>query len=229
MVRHAAQHRVTVGDHVGDGVHRKLAGGGHQRPDERRGDAHPDREPFLRALGGHPVQGQLGEVAHEHPRAAAALLGEADRVHHDELGQLGLHLVGQELQQVLRVALGVDHEDAAALGRAAQEVDRLDDRFLDQHDPVRARVLVNEPVHDRRVAEPRVPADQAVRPVRVVYVVTDVVGVEAEGASGRRDARGDVARLLVHDDSAGPDREFVVHRPLPQIVYRRQDTDMLDV
>src|SRR5262249_38544427 len=25
------------------------------------------------------------------------------------------------------------------------------------------------------------------------------------------------------------DREFVVHRPLPQIVYRRQNTDMLDV
>src|SRR5205807_6021449 len=134
----------------------------------------------------------------------------------------------QELQQVLRVTLGVDHQDAAALGRAAEEVDRLDDRFLDQHYPVRARVLVHEPVHDRRIAEPRVPADQAVRPVRIVYVVADVVGVEAEGAGRGRYAGGDVARLLVHDDSAGPDREFVVHRPLPRIVYRRQDTDMLD-
>ena len=211
VVGHAAEHRVAVGDLVGDAVQREHASRGGQRADQRRGDAHPDREPFLRALGGHPVVGQLAQVADEHPGAAAPLLGQADRVHDHELGQLGLHRVGQELQQVLGFARGVDDQHPGTVGRAAEEVDRLDDRLLDEDDPVGTGVLVHEPVHDGGVTEPGVPADEAVGPVRVVYVVADVVGVEAERAGRGRDARGDVTRFLVHDDAAGPDRELVIH------------------
>src|SRR5262249_55450498 len=122
-----------------------------------------------------------------------------------------LHLVRQEFQQVVGVAHRVDDDHAAALGGAAQEVDRFDDRLFDQDYPVRVRVLIDEAVDDGGVAKPRVPADQAVRPVRVVDIVADVVGVIAEGARGGRYAGGDVARLLVHDDAAGPNRELVVH------------------
>jgi hypothetical protein len=65
------------------------------------------------------------------------LLGQPDRVHHHELGQPGLHLVRQEFQQITGVAHRVDDDYAGSQGRAAQEVDRLDDRLFDQHHPVR--------------------------------------------------------------------------------------------
>src|SRR5208282_2686232 len=58
---------------------------------------------------------------------------------------------------------------------------------------------------------PGVPAYQAVGAVRVVDVVADVLGVVAEPSGGRSDAGGDVTRLLVHDDPAGPDSELVMH------------------
>ena len=227
VVGHAAEHRIPVRDLPGDPVQRQHAGRGGQRPDQRRGDAHPDREAFLGALGGHPVVGQLAEIPDEYPRAAAALLGQADRVHDDEPGQLGPHRAGQELQQVLGITGRVDDQDPGAVGGAAEEVDRLDDRLFDEHNPVGAGILVHEAVHDRGVAEPGVAADQAVGAVRVVYVVADVVGVEAEFPGRGRDTRGDVTRLLVHDDAARPHRELVIHSALPSIVYRRQDTDML--
>jgi hypothetical protein len=86
------------------------------------------------------------------------------------------------------------------------------------------RVLVDEPVEDRLVGEPRVPADQAVGSVRVVDVVAHVLGVVAELAGGGGDAGGDVARLFVHDDPAGPDSELVMHGGLAsRTVYCRQD------
>jgi hypothetical protein len=118
---------------------------------------------------------------------------------------------GQEPQQVLGVAGGVDDQHSLAIVGAAEEVDRLDDRLLDQHHPVRVRVLVDEAVEDRLVGDPGVPADQAVGAVRVVDVVADVLRVVAELACGGGDAAGDVARLLVHDDPAGPDSELVIH------------------
>ena len=85
------------------------------------------------------------------------------------------------------------------------------DRLLHEDDPVGPGILVHEAVHDGGVTEPRVPADQAVGPVRVVYIVADVVGEQAECAGRGRDARGDITGLLVHDDAAGPDRELVIH------------------
>src|SRR6202035_5583399 len=94
-----------------------------------------------------------------------------------------------------------------------------------QHDPVRVRVLVHEAVQDRGVREPRVSADQAVGPVRVVHVVADVLRVVAQLAGGGGDAGGDVARLFIHDDPAGPDGELMMHGHSPsRIVYRGQDT-----
>ena len=211
MLLGAAEHGVAVGHHVRHRVDRQYAGRRHQGADERRGDAPADGQPLHRAFGGHPVEGQLGQVADEHPGAAAALLGEPGRVDHDQLVQLGQHVPGQELQQVRRVPGGVDDQHSLRGRRFLEEVDRLDDRLLDQHHPVRVRVLVDEPVQDRLVGEPRVPAHQAVSAVRVVDVVADVLGVVAERAGDGGDAGGDVARLLVHDDPAGPDRELVMH------------------
>jgi hypothetical protein len=220
-----AEHGVAVGYHLRHGVDGQVAGRRDQGPDQRRRDAPPDGQPLHRPLGGHPVEGQLGQVTDEHPRAAAALLGQPGGVHDHELAQLGQHVRGQELQQVLRIARGVDDQNALAVRRAAEEVDRLDDRFLDQHDPVRVRVLVHEAIEDRGVGEPRVPADQAVGPVRVVDVVADVLRVIAQLAGGGGDAGRDVARLFIHDDPAGPDSELVMHGALAfRIVYRRQDT-----
>jgi hypothetical protein len=207
----AAEHGVAVGYHLGHRLDRQHASRRHQGADQRRGDAPADGQPLHRALGRHPVEGQLGQVADEHPGAAAALLGEPGRVHHHELVQLGQHVLGQELQQVLGVPGGVDDQHARCRARAVEEVDRLDDRFLDQHHPVGVRVLVDEPVEDRLVGEPRVPAHQAVGAVRVVDVVADVLGVVAEFPGGRSDAGRDVTRLLVHDDPAGPDSELVMH------------------
>jgi hypothetical protein len=216
----AAEHGVPVGHHLRHRLDGQLAGRRHQRADQRRGHAHPDGQPLHRALGGHPVEGQLGQVADEHPRAAAALLGEPASVDHDELAQLGQHVPGEELQQVPGVAGGVDDQHPLAVAGPAEEVDGLEDRLLDQHHPVRVRVLVDEPVQDRLVGEPGIPADQAVGPVRVVDVVADVLRVVAEPAGGGGDAGGDVTRLLVHDDPAGPDSELVVHgRPrLPDCI-----------
>jgi hypothetical protein len=221
----SAEHGVTVGHHLRHGVDGQVTGRRDQGPEQRGRDAPADGQPLHRALGGHPVEGQLGQVADEHPRAATALLGQPGGVHHDEPAQLGQHVLRQELQQVLRIAGGVDDEHTLAVRCAAEEVDRLDDRLLDQHHPVRVRVLVHEAVEDRVIGEPRVPADQAVGPVGVVDVVTDVLRVVAQLPGGGGDAGGDVARLLVHDDPAGPDGELVVHGALAsRIVYRRQDT-----
>ncbi len=231
MLLGAAEHGLAVGYHLRHRVDSQHAGRRHQGADQRRGDAPADGQALHRTFGGHPVEGQLGQVADEHPRAAAALLGQPASVDHDELVQLGQHVLGQELQQVLGVAGGVD--DQYALGRVGpvEEVDRLDDRFLDQHHPVGVRVLIDEPVEDRLVGEPGVLAHQAVGAVRVVDVVTDVLGVVAEFSGGRSDAGGDVTRLLVHDDPAGPDSELVMHgcarfraEPIDHFVYRRQDT-----
>jgi hypothetical protein len=207
----AAEHGLTVGHHVGHRLDRQFAGRRHQGAEQRRGDAPANGQPLHRALGGHPVERQLGQVADEHPGAAAALLGQPGRVDHDQLAELGQHVFGQELQQVLGIPGGVDDQHAAGRRRAAEEVDRLDDRFLDQHDPVGVRVLIDEPVQDRFVGEPRVPAHQTVGAVRVVNVVAHVLGVVAELAGGGSDAGGDVTRLLVHDDPAGPDSELVMH------------------
>jgi hypothetical protein len=207
----AAEHGLAVGDRIGHRLHRQHAGRRHQGADQRRGDAPADGQPLHRAFGRHPVEGQLGQVADEHPGAAAALLGEPGRVDHDELVQLGQHVLGQELQQVLGVPGGVDDQHACCRARAVEEVDRLDDRFLDQHHPVGVGVLVDEPVEDRFVGEPGVPAYQAVGAVRVVDVVADVLGVVAELSGCSGDAGGDVTRLLVHDDPAGPDSELVMH------------------
>ena len=207
----AAEHGVAVGHHLRHRLDRQLAGRRHQGADQRRGDAPADGQPLHRAFGGHPVEGQFGQVPDEHPGTAAALLGEPGRVNHHELVQLGQHLPGQELQQVPGVPGGVDDQHSLAVVRAPEEVDRLDDRLLDQHHPVRVRVLVDEPVEDRLVGEPRVLADQAVGAVRVVDVVADVLGVVAERAGSGSDAGGDVTRLLVHDDPAGPDSELVMH------------------
>ncbi len=211
MLLGAAEHGVAVGDHLRHRLDRQFAGRGDQGAEQRRGDAPADGQPFHRAFRGHPVEGQLGQVADEHPRAAAALLGQPGRVDHDELVQLGQHVLGQELQQVLGIPGGVDHQHALRRVGAVEEVDRLDDRFLDQHDPVGVRVLVDEPVQDGLVGESRVPAHQAVGAVRVVDVVADVLGVVAELAGGGSDAGGDVTRLLVHDDPAGPDGELMMH------------------
>lgn len=211
MLLGTSEHGVAVGYHLRYRVDSQLAGRRDQGADQRRGDAAADGQPLHRAFGGHPVEGQLGQVADEHPGAAAALLGQSASVHHDQLVQLGQHVLGQELQQVLGVAGGVDDQHAPGGRRAAEEVDRLDDRFLDQHHPVGARVLIDEPVEDRLVGEPGVPAYQAVGAVRVVDVVADVLGVVAEPSGGRSDAGGDVTRLLVHDDPAGPDSELVMH------------------
>jgi len=221
----AAEHGVAVGHDLRHRLDRQLAGRRHQGADQRRGDAPADGQPLHRAFGGHPVEGQLGQVADEHPGAAAALLGEPGRVDHDQPGQFGQHVLRQEPQQVPGVPGGVDDQHAAGGRGAAEEVDRLDDRFLDQHHPVRVRVLVHETVEDRGVGEPGIPADQAVGPVRVVDVVADVLRVVAQLPGGGGDAGGDVARLLVHDDPAGPDGELVMHGALAsRIVYRRQDT-----
>jgi hypothetical protein len=96
--------------------------------------------------------------------------------------------------------------------------------FVDQYHPVGVRVLVDEPVEDRLVSEPRVPPDQAVGAVQVVDVVAHVLGVVAEPAGGGGDVGRDVARLLVHNDPAGPDSELVMHGALPSgIVYSRRD------
>ena len=211
MLLGAAEHGVAVGYHLYHRFDRQFAGRRDQGADQRRGDAPADGQPLHRAFGGHPVEGQLGQVADEHPGAAAALLGQPGRVDHDELVQLGQHVLGQELQQVLRVAGGVDDQHAPGGRRAAEEVHRLDDRFLDQHHLVGVRVLVDEPVEDRLVGEPGVLAHQAVGAVWVVDVVADVLGVVAEPSGGRGDAGGDVTRLLVHDDPAGPDSELVIH------------------
>ena len=211
MLPGAAEHGVAVGHDLGHRLDRQHAGRRHQGADQRRGDAPAHGQPFDRALRGHPVEGQLGQVADEHPGAAAALLGEPGRVDHDQLGQFGQHVLRQELQQVPGVPGGVDDQHAPGGRGAAEEVDRLDDRLLDQDDPVGVRVLVDEPVEDRLVGEPGVPAHQAVGPVRVVDVVADVLGVVAEPSGGGGDAGGDVARLLVHDDPSGPDSELVVH------------------
>jgi hypothetical protein len=210
----AAEHGVAVRDHVGHRLDRQFAGGRDQGADQRRGDAQADGQPLHRAFGGHPVEGQLGQVPDEHPGAAAALLGEPGRVDHDQLVQPGQHGFGQELQQVRRVPGGVDDQHACGRRRAAEEVDRLDDRLLDQHDPVGVRVLVDEPVQDGLVGEPGVPAHQAVGAIGVVDVVAHVLGVVAELAGGGGDAGGDVTRLLVHDDPAGPDSELVMHGAL---------------
>jgi len=141
----AAEHGVAVGDHIGHRLDRQFAGRRDQGADQRRGDAPADGQPLHRAFRGHPVEGQLGQVADEHPGAAAALLGQPGRVDHDQLAQLGQHVLRQELQQVPGVPGGVDDQHAAARRGAAEEVDRLDDRFLDQHHPVGIRVLVDEP------------------------------------------------------------------------------------
>jgi len=210
----AAEHGVAVGDHIGHRLDRQFAGRRDQGADQWRGDAPADGQPLHRAFGGHPVEGQLGQVADEHPGAAAALLGEPASVDHDQLVQLGQHGPGQELQQVRRVPGRVDDQHAAGRGSAAEEVDPLDDRFLDQHHPVGVRVLVDEPVEDGLAGEPGVPAHQAVGAVRVVDVVAHVLGVVAEVAGGGGDAGGDVTRLLVHDDPAGPDSELVMHGAL---------------
>jgi hypothetical protein len=225
----AAEHRLAVGDDIGHRVDGKFAGRGDQGADQRRGDPPAGGQSLHRAFGGHPVEGQFGQVADEHPGAGAALLGEPGRVDYDQLAELGQHGLGQELQQVLGVPGGVDDQHARGRRRAAEEVDRLDDGFLDQHDPVGIRVLVDEPVEDRLVGEPGVPAHQAVGAVRVVDVVAHVLGVVAEPAGGGGDAGGDVTRFLVHDDPAGPDSELVMHgalasKPLGHFVYRRQDT-----
>jgi hypothetical protein len=220
-----AEHGVAVGHHLRHDVDGQVAGRRHQGPDQRGRDAHPDGQSLHRALGGHPVEGQLGQVADEHPRAAAALLGQPGGVHHHELAQLGHHVRGQEPQQVLRVAGGVDDQHALAVRRAAEEVDGLDYGLFDQHYPVRVGVLVHEAVEDRGVGEPGVAADQAVGSVRVVDVVADVLRVVAQLTGGGGDAGRDVAALFIHDDPAGPDSELVIHgRARFRIVYRRQDT-----
>jgi hypothetical protein len=153
------------------------------------------------------------------------LLGQPGGVHHDESAQLGQHVRRQELQQVLRVAGGVDDQHALAVRRAAEEVDGFNNGLFDQHHPVGMGVLVDEAVQDRGVGEPGVPADQAVGPVRVVDVVADVLRVVAQLAGRGGDAGRDVARLFIHDDPAGPDGELVMHGALAsRIVYRRQDT-----
>jgi hypothetical protein len=78
----AAEHGVAVGYHLRHRLDRQLAGRRDQGADQRRGDAPADGQPFYRAFGGHPVEGQLGQVADEHPGAAAALLGQSGRVDH---------------------------------------------------------------------------------------------------------------------------------------------------
>jgi hypothetical protein len=211
MLLGAAEHGLAVGHRVGHRVDRQHAGRRHQCADDRCGDTPADGQPLHRAFGGHPVEGQFGQVADEHPGTAAALLGESASVDHHELVQLGQHVLGQELQQVLRIPGRVDDQHAPGGRRAAEEVDRLDDRLLDQHHPVGVRVLVDEPVEDGFVGEPGVPAHQAVGAVRVVDIVADVLGVVAELSGGRGDAGGDVTRLLVHDDPTGPDSELVMH------------------
>jgi len=103
-------------------------------------------------------------------------------------------------------------QDPGTVGRAAEEVDRLEDRLLDEDDPVGAGILVHEAVHDRGVTEPRVAADQAVGAVRVVYVVADVVGVEAEHAGRAAAMHEETSRAsLSMIDAAGPDRKLVIH------------------
>jgi hypothetical protein len=210
LFRPASEGGLVV-DRLLDGLKRQHAGGGGQRADQRRRDADPDLAALARALGGHAVVGQLPEVADEHPGAPADLLGQGDGVDHHQLAQLGEHRLGQEAQQVLGVTGGVDHQHALPVGGAPEEVDPLDERLLDQDDPVGVGVLVHEAVDDGLVTEPRVLADEAVGAVGVVDVVADVVREEAGVAGGGGHAVDDVPGFLVHDDAAGPDRDLVVH------------------
>jgi hypothetical protein len=205
---------VPVGNPLRGRVDRDHARSRDERAEERSRDPHPHRGAFQGALCRHPVVGELAQIAHEHPRAAPLLLGEAHRVHNDQLAELAEHGLGQELQEVLGLAPGVHHQGGSAIRCTPEEVDGLDQRLLDQHDPIRMRVLVDEFELDWFVGEARVLANQAVGAVGVVHIVTDELGVEPCLVRRRGDAVRDVPGFLVHDDAPRPDAELVVHHKL---------------